>query len=335
MNNDGMPVNNSVGLLETPWRRKLLEHVREVQTELIVCAPYFSENVVTQILDNCRCRAKVKFILGFSEESLKGGQSELSALLKIVDSYPGVEAKHIENLHAKVYIFDGQKAIVTSSNPTVKGLEKNIEFGVCLTGEYAAALRAKVMAYWADPDALLLDSAWLREHKHLLEDVAKSSKRGKTSVRESHIGKNITPKGTDIEGEQVWAILWSTHEGIHIKEHQDCINKKGATLWGTDFGIIKNWYSFPVNGYLYVTLRNVELRATIVDIETYHTRHKPREIELRPVRYREEYHKTYLKLKELESIQPVKVTDFVKHDGRNVSKYGVQRYVRISDPAAS
>lgn len=324
-------MNAPVEILETPWRKKFLEYVREAKSEIIICAPYFSEDVISQILDTRRISVKLKFLLGFTKESLEGGQSEPKALIRIIKSKPNVESKQIENLHAKVYIFDGRKAIVTSSNPTSRGLQRNVEFGVCLEGEEATTLRERVMAYWTDPGAEVLNSTWLLKHKSLLDKAAKSSKY-KIKSEEIRIGNWIPPKGIEMDGN--WAFLWSTHAGEHIEKHIKQIKEQGATLWGADFGIKLKWFTFPLIGYLYVTLNRVSYRAVIADIETYKEACKPKEVSLRPPEYKNEYHKTYLKLTELKLIEtPIKVEQFRKHDGTQVSKYGLQGYVRVIPPS--
>ncbi|MEM2129606.1 MAG: phospholipase D-like domain-containing protein [Candidatus Bathyarchaeia archaeon] len=340
-------MENLVELLETPWRMKLLRRVRQVQSELIICAPYFSEKVITQILNNCKDKVKVRFLLGFTQRSLKEGQSELNALLKIIKGYPKIEAKQIMNLHAKVYIFDGKSAIVTSSNPTANGLVENIEFGVCLDGPLAFELREKVMAYWMHPNATVLDSKWLKQHRRLLEEIASAPKSKEVSDVESRIGKYINPKGVDERDKGEWALLWSTHAGDHITKHIAQIKEQGATLWGADFAIKPEKFTFPVTGYLYVTryrgermkleeVGKVMFKASIVNVETYPEKSKPKEVSLRPADYKSEYHKTYLKLTELTAIKSsVDVTSFKKHNGKNVSRYGLQSYVRVFDPHLS
>lgn len=322
----------SVEIFETPWRNKLLNHVRKTSKELIICAPYFSKDVISQILGCCKPHVKVKFLFGFTRDSMKGGQSDPDAVIEIISSDRVVEAKQIENLHAKIYIFDGKKAIVTSSNPTTQGLERNIEFGVFLAGEHARKLYHLMMLYWNDPKATTLDSKWLQKHRSSLEGIIERLKSRSKKTEEATIGKRISPKGVD---EQEWALLWSTGEGDHIQEHIRHMEENGSTLWGTDFKIIARHFNFPLKAYLYVKNDKVRFKAVIASIEIYETRHKPQQVALRPERYRNEYHKTYLELTQLIPISPIAVTSFKKHNGENVSKFGVEGYVRVFDPMIS
>ena len=320
-------MKTSVRIFENPWRNRLLNLVGQANKELIICAPYFSKNMINQILNKRKAHTKVKFLLGFTTDSLKGGQSDPEAIIEIIDIKEGVEAKQIENLHAKIYIFDRAKAVVTSSNPTDQGLERNIEFSVFLPGEHARKLRDMIMTYWNDPKATTLDSRWLRKHKALLDGAIDGSRSRPKRTAEA-IGKRISPKGVD---EQKWALLWSTREGDHIQEHIQHMRENGSTLWGTDFKIIAQHFNFPLKAYLYIKKDKVRFKAVVASIETYETKHKPRQVALRPRRYRNEYCKTYLELTQLIPISPIEVTSFRKHNGENVSKFGVEGYVRVFD----
>lgn len=326
-----MSTISSLEIIETPWRNKLLTYVRSTRKELVICAPYFSKHVVDQIFKRCRSTVQIRFLLGFTRDSLKGGQSDPEALRQIIKMPNRAKAKQIGNLHAKIYIFDGEKAIVTSSNPTIQGLEKNVEFGVFFAGEAATDLVRRIDAYWNDPKAVQLDSQWLRDHGDLMK---RSKERVNSEDREPYatpVGESVPPKGSDILR---WAMLWSTHWGEHIRIHIEHIKKKGATLWGADFEKMNpEHFNYPITGYLYITGDKVKFKATISAIEKYKTKRKPKELGLRPHKYRDEIHKTFLKLSMLKELtKPMKVTEFRKRDGNNVSPYGLQNYVWVFDP---
>lgn len=44
----------------------------------------------------------------------------------------GIKVYNHQHLHAKIYSFDNQKAIVTSANLTYNGLNKNYEYGILI-----------------------------------------------------------------------------------------------------------------------------------------------------------------------------------------------------------
>jgi hypothetical protein len=56
------------------------------------------------------------------------GSSDLQALSDCIKN--NIEVKSLSSLHAKTYIFDSQKAIVTSANLTLGGMKNNYECGI-------------------------------------------------------------------------------------------------------------------------------------------------------------------------------------------------------------
>ena len=65
------------------------------------------------------------------------------------------EIRCISNLHAKVYIFDQNSAIVTSSNLTSSGLKSNIEYGIEVTDPLAIQqILDDMAAYWSTAEIL-------------------------------------------------------------------------------------------------------------------------------------------------------------------------------------
>jgi len=62
--------------------------------------------------------------------SFEAGASDLGAFDLLFDR--GATVRHRNRLHAKLYIFDTEQAIVTSGNLTPSGLSRNVECGVAL-----------------------------------------------------------------------------------------------------------------------------------------------------------------------------------------------------------
>ncbi len=58
------------------------------------------------------------------------GSLDVSAIKKLIKA--GVIVKNYQNLHAKIYIFDRKKALVTSANLTNNALYHNFEYGVLI-----------------------------------------------------------------------------------------------------------------------------------------------------------------------------------------------------------
>src|SRR5712692_9943239 len=75
--------------------------------------------------------------------------TSLASLRSLIET--GVQCRCLSDgarLHAKVYIFGDEFAVVTSGNLTTYGLDKNIEVGVQLTGSNVQELTAWFDALW-------------------------------------------------------------------------------------------------------------------------------------------------------------------------------------------
>ena len=148
-------------------------------------------------------------------QDLIEGASDLEAFEKLleIDKLPGInaEVRCISNLHAKVYIFDENSAIVTSSNLTPSGLKSNIEYGIEVTDSIAIRQMLNDMeAYWHDAEALTMETIkeiWKR--MQATESVVKVDRVGQApedrsltanpSIPIQGIGKRLKPIGQDVE----------------------------------------------------------------------------------------------------------------------------------------
>jgi hypothetical protein len=59
------------------------------------------------------------------------GVTDVAALLRVAEAFP-TDIRFLPSLHAKVYVADSERAVVTSSNMTTNGLARNFEYGVLL-----------------------------------------------------------------------------------------------------------------------------------------------------------------------------------------------------------
>jgi HEAT repeat protein len=147
-------------------------------------------------------------------QDLIEGASDLEAFEKLLrlSEIPGIDVvmKCISNLHAKVYVFDGSSAIVTSSNLTPSGLKSNIEYGIELTDPVAIQrILADMSTYWLAAETVTPDMIErVGERLEATESVvtvnqALKLKNNRPTVEElslfTPIGKRFAPQGQDIE----------------------------------------------------------------------------------------------------------------------------------------
>lgn len=108
----------------------------------------------------------LRLLTYLSTMDIIAGASSLDSLTKLIAA--GVQCRYISKgprLHAKVYLFDDQSAVVTSANLTRKALDSNLEVGVHLSGTAATPLIGWFDMLWnkADKLDLAIIDQWLRE----------------------------------------------------------------------------------------------------------------------------------------------------------------------------
>ena len=177
----------------------------------------------------------------FSTQDLIDDASDLEAfekLLRLAEE-PGLKitVKCIPNLHAKVYVFDENSAIVTSSNLTLSGLKSNIEYGIEVTEPVVIQrILGDMHAYWSDSNSETLTIECLEAAKSaVMEDRAR---KRSLSVSDSQIGKPVSPRGQDIEftelvpklnsDDQLYVAYWKAFMA-HLKQRASNLKRDTAS----------------------------------------------------------------------------------------------------------
>lgn len=99
---------------------------------ILLCAPYIKTNIISKILKTKKENTNLILITASNLGSFISRGSDIEAIKLLLEN--NIKVYNYQNLHAKCYIFDNEKAIVTSSNLTYSGLVKNYEYG-CLINE--------------------------------------------------------------------------------------------------------------------------------------------------------------------------------------------------------
>ncbi len=124
--------------VDRDWHKVFSKAVNQAADEILLITPFVQLRPVKELLG--QKDIKVKLVTRFNLEHFYKGVSDLRALEFLLDM--GAEIKGIRNLHAKAYVFDSSKAIVTSANLTHAALLRNHEFGL-VTGNQELILEAK------------------------------------------------------------------------------------------------------------------------------------------------------------------------------------------------
>ena len=209
--------------IQPPWENYFFSKVRSVEKSLYFSSPYIKNTVATLFYEVLRSKQdlnlSIQILTRIRIQDLIEGASDLEAFEKLLqlEKLEGVnvEVRCLSNLHAKVYIFDKNSAIVTSSNLTPSGLKSNIEYGIEVMDPTAIQQMLVDMGnYW--DSAKTLTTEMLEQVAERLETTESVVKVNQTAQqKESHsptpnastsirgIGKRLAPLGQDVENPEL------------------------------------------------------------------------------------------------------------------------------------
>ena len=119
------------------WEHLLDELVGAAREHLILVAPFIKKHPlqrISRLLSGLPfdSQPKITILTNMNRKSLLDNTLEISSLVKFVDEVQTVCVKSLSTLHAKIYLADKSKAIVTSANLTLSGLLSSTEYGVII-----------------------------------------------------------------------------------------------------------------------------------------------------------------------------------------------------------
>lgn len=114
------------------WLRR---EVLAAKRSILVAAPYVGA-VLRDLLLTRKKGLPATLVTSLKIGDVLGGASDLGAIYEL--STQGVRVQSISNLHAKVYMVDDSKVLVTSANPTMNGWRYNLEIGLAVQSEAIA-----------------------------------------------------------------------------------------------------------------------------------------------------------------------------------------------------
>jgi len=119
--------------------------------EQLFASPFVKNNVTGMVIKNRPEDAQISLLTSYKLTNFYRGSSDLQALSDCIKN--NIEVKSHSRLHAKTYIFDSQRAIVTSANLTLGGWQNNYECGVLLhDSNTVSQLRADFLQIFEDEE---------------------------------------------------------------------------------------------------------------------------------------------------------------------------------------
>lgn len=117
-------------ILKNPCSEIFYNLVQGCSCSIKLCAPYIKSGVMDKITKVKSPSCKIKAVTSLNLGAIASKCLDLKALQDVVNN--GGQLYNYNNLHAKIYIFDEKKAIITSGNLTYSGINTNYEYGVLL-----------------------------------------------------------------------------------------------------------------------------------------------------------------------------------------------------------
>lgn len=115
-------------IISNPWKDVLLDLVSSSKHSIQITSPFVKENICQEILSTKKKNTNLELITSFKLMNIYSGSLDIAGLEHIIHSNGIV--KNFSKLHSKIYLFDNERAIVTSSNLTNGGLLNNFEYGI-------------------------------------------------------------------------------------------------------------------------------------------------------------------------------------------------------------
>jgi hypothetical protein len=179
---------SKIEFLNSPCFDEFYCLVREAKESLTLCSPYIGNEPCLGIVSALSETSKIGFpkidiTTNLCRENLLSGATSADGLLHILRRFPETTIVFLPSLHAKVYIADDRRAIVTSANLTSGGLYRNVEYGVVLNGnEQVLKVRNDIQAFSSlgtkvSTESLGILSRVASELRDLASSLEKSTKR--------------------------------------------------------------------------------------------------------------------------------------------------------------
>ncbi|MCA0335208.1 MAG: phospholipase D-like domain-containing protein [Bacteroidetes bacterium] len=125
--------------LHKNWHQNLGSLIRESKDEIFISSPFVTQNGVDFVLNNIdkslRESGTFTFLTNLSPTNIIQGSNNPKVFERLISEIQNMKIWHLPKLHAKVYISDRKKSIITSGNLTNGGLFSNFEYGIQINQE--------------------------------------------------------------------------------------------------------------------------------------------------------------------------------------------------------
>ncbi|MEX2599565.1 MAG: phospholipase D family protein [Dehalococcoidia bacterium] len=126
-------LDSSMRLFTRAWVDQFDDFVGKTQSSLTLVSPFITRSPLLRVKKSLPAgtTVKIEIITNLHGDNLSSGSVDAAAIAELAESHMAV-VRHLPGLHAKVFISDDARAIVTSSNLTDGGLYRNYEYGILI-----------------------------------------------------------------------------------------------------------------------------------------------------------------------------------------------------------
>jgi phosphatidylserine/phosphatidylglycerophosphate/cardiolipin synthase-like enzyme len=167
------------------WQLALNDLVSAARQHLVIAVPFITghgAHSITAMLDiNLREQGRVDIITDLSPSHVCDGVLEPAAIQHMMAATTNAALWHVPRLHAKVYLADHIRAIVTSGNLTAGAFYRNVEYGFdIIDSELVSSIDSDLM----DIKFLgvVVGSQQLAEYVEVADKVRESFQRQQNTV---------------------------------------------------------------------------------------------------------------------------------------------------------
>lgn len=125
--------------LHKNWHYNLGSIIKESKDEIFISSPFVTQNGVDFILkhlpEDIKEQGRFTFLTNLSPNNIIQGSNSPKVFNVLNSEIKNFKIWHLPKLHAKVYISDQKKSIITSGNLTNGGLFSNFEYGIQINQE--------------------------------------------------------------------------------------------------------------------------------------------------------------------------------------------------------
>lgn len=188
--------------LQRGWNKNLNDIFQNAEKELTISSPYISdvgaEFLIKNVSEKFKENGVLNFVTDLSPRNIYQGSTNPKSFQLLFNTLRLVQVFHLPRLHAKVYVRDNNKAIITSGNLTAGGIYNNFEYGVIINQKSKVSIIKNDLLSYANLGAII-NSEEINDYCEISEEIKKTyEQKEKSSKSEFEIQfKKAVTKAND------------------------------------------------------------------------------------------------------------------------------------------